>query len=284
MQLILKKLINLFRSLFIAVVVAIIFWSIITMIFENRFIFFPDKYPVGFYNTSSRIPNLIDCWIVTEDSIKIHGWFAPTDSAIATLVIAHGNAGNISHRIDIIYTLQKIGFNVMMFDYRGYGRSEGSPDEEGIYKDGRAAFDYALKLPEVNPQRVIFWGTSLGGAVAVDVAMHRKVCALILESTFTSAKDMAKIHYPFLPTRFIMRSEFNSKDKLPKIKVPLLMIHGKEDEIVPIVLGKELFAAANEPKEFYEINKAGHNDTYLIGGKEYFIRIRNFIDKLFLNQ
>jgi fermentation-respiration switch protein FrsA (DUF1100 family) len=265
-----------FRRLIIALIVVILFWSLITMIFEKQFIFFPDKYPAGRYYESVRIPDLADCWIQTEDGIKIHGWFAPADSAIATLIIAHGNAGNISHRIDVIYALQKNGFNVLMFDYRGYGRSEGSPDEEGIYKDGRAAFDYACNLPQVDSRRIILWGTSIGGAVAVDVAIHRKAAGLILESAFTSAKDMAATHYPFMASRFLLRTGLNSIDKMPAINVPLLIIHGTRDGIAPIRLGRELFAAANEPKEFYEIAGADHNDTYFIGGADYFQRVRKF--------
>jgi fermentation-respiration switch protein FrsA (DUF1100 family) len=266
-----------FRQSIIAVAVAILLWTILAMVFEKHFIFFPDKYPSGRYDESTRIPNLVDCWMVTEDRNKLHGWFAPSDNAIATLVIAHGNAGNISHRIEIMYTLQKNGFNVLMFDYRGYGRSEGSPSEEGIYADGRAAFEYAKNLPHVDPQKIVLWGTSLGGAVAVDVAMHKPVAGLILESTFTSAKDFAAIHYPFLPVRFLLRTELNSIGKIAKIHVPLLVIHGAMDRIVPIQLGRELFAAANEPKEFYEITNANHNDTFFIGGSAYVHQVREFV-------
>jgi len=271
-----KKAIRLFRQIIIAVVVAILLWTIVAMLFEEKFIYFPDKYPVGFYADGVIIPRLTDCWITTEDGVKIHGWFAPADSALATLVMAHGNAGNLSHRYQIIRRLQQIGFNVLMFDYRGYGRSEGSPSEEGIYLDGKAAYDYAKTLAQVDSQRIILWGTSLGGAVAVDVAKHRSAAGLILESTFTSAKDMADVHYPFMPVRYMLRTHLNSLDKISDIHIPLLMIHGTKDRIVPIQLGKNLFAAANEPKEFYEIAEADHNDTYFIGGSEYLQRILDF--------
>jgi fermentation-respiration switch protein FrsA (DUF1100 family) len=276
MQAMSKKVGRLFRQILIAAVVALVFWSIISMIFEEQFIFFPDRYPSGRYDESSRIPHLVDCWMMAEDGVKLHGWYAPSDSAIATFVIAHGNAGNISHRIEIIHALQESGFNVLMFDYRGYGRSEGSPSEEGIYKDGRAAFDYARGLPQVDSQRIILWGTSLGGAVAVDIATHRPAAGLILESTFTSAIDFAAIHYPFLPVRYFMRTKLNSIDKISKIHIPLLIIHGSRDEIVPIKFGRELFAAANTPKELYEIANADHNDTYVVGGARYLQRIREF--------
>lgn len=279
-----KKVVRFARQILIVVVVAIILWSILSMLFEKQFIFFPDKYPSGYYNESSRISDLVDCWMTTEDSVKLHGWYASSNKAIATLVIAHGNAGNISHRLELMSALQQSGFNVLMFDYRGYGRSEGSPNEDGIYKDGRAAFDYVRLLPQVDSQRIILWGTSLGGAVAADVALHRPAAGLILESTFTSIKDMAAIHYPFLPARYLLSTKLNSIDKISQVHIPVLVIHGTQDGIVPIRLGREMFAAANEPKEFYEIPNADHNDTYFVGGAHYFQRIRTFVLKSLPNQ
>lgn len=272
----LQRGLRLLRSLVIAAVAALLIWTIVLMVFEEKFIYFPQKYPQGPYDQARSIPGLRDCWIETEDSARIHGWFAPADSARATLVIAHGNAGNISHRYPLLRSLQQRGFNVLMFDYRGYGRSEGSPSEDGIYKDGRAALDYALTLPEVRQDRVILWGTSLGGAVVVDVATKRHVAGLILESTFTSANDVARLVYPFLPVQFFMRTKLNSFEKIKTIKTPLLVIHGSLDSIIPIGLGRKLFNGANEPKDFYEIPSADHNDTFFLGGDEYLSRIQRF--------
>jgi fermentation-respiration switch protein FrsA (DUF1100 family) len=266
-----------FRRAVVAVLVAILFWTAVLMIFEEKFIFFPQKYPRGMYEDARLIPHLRDCWITTEDGVKIHGWFAPADSAIATLVISHGNGGNISYLLPLMRELQRHNLNVLMYDYRGYGRSEGSPDEEGVYRDGRAAFDYALKLPEVDPRRIVLWGSSLGGAVAVDVATQRPAAALILESTFSSAKDVARTVYPFLPARFFLRTKLNSIEKIQKVGIPLLFIHGTNDWIIPIGLGRRLFGAAHDPKEFYEIPGAGHNDTFFVGGTEYLNRITWFV-------
>ncbi len=265
------------RQIIIAAIVAIILWSALTLIFENHFIFFPEKYSSSEYAESEQVPGLIDCWPVTDDGVRLHGWYLRADSAIATLVIAHGNAGNISHRLDLLVAIRRAGFNVFMFDYRGYGRSEGSPDEDGIYRDGLAAFDFVHNLTGIDTQRIIFWGTSLGGAVAVEVATRKRVAGLILESTFTSASDMAGVHYPYLPSRFILRAKLNSIDKIAKIHVPLLIIHGGRDRTVPFRLGKQLFDAANEPKEFFEIPSADHNDTYVAGGTAYFHRLRKFV-------
>jgi len=266
----------LYRSL-IAISAVIIILSLIFMIFEKQFIYFPSKYPDGYYNQAVNIPDLTDCWMTTEDGIKLHGWFVSADSAIATIVMAHGNAGNISHRYVILAALRKCGFNILIFDYRGYGRSEGVPSEEGIYIDGRTAFDYAAKLAQVDSKKIVLWGTSLGGAVAVDVASKRRAAGLILESTFTSAADMAMVHYPFFPARFLLRTELNSIEKISQINTPLLVMHGNKDSIVPFRFGKEIFDAANEQKEFFEIQGADHNNTYIIGGTAYFQRVREFI-------
>lgn len=269
--------IKLLRSLVIVAASALIIWTVVLMIFEEKFIYFPEKYPHGAYDQAESIPNVRDCWIRTEDSVKIHAWFAPAESAKATLVLSHGNAGNISHRYLLLRSLQRRGFHVLMYDYRGYGRSEGTPTEDGICKDGLAAYDYAVSLPEVKPGRVILWGTSLGGAVAIDVATHRQAAGLILESTFTSARDVARVVYPFLPVRFFMHTRLNSMEKIKTLTIPALVIHGAHDSIIPIGLGRKLFTAANEPKDFYEIPNADHNDTFFIGGDEYFSRIDRFV-------
>ena len=270
------RLLVLLRQVAIAGIVAILFWTVLLMILEEKFIYFPEKYPRGIYEDARSVPHLRDCWMTAEDGVKIHGWLAPADSAIATVVISHGNGGNISYLLPVMRELQRRGLSVLMYDYRGYGRSEGSPDEEGIYRDGRAAFDYAVKLPEVEAERIILWGTSLGGAVAVDVATQRPAAALILESTFSSAKDVARTAYPFLPARFFLRTKFNSVEKIQKIRIPLLFMHGTHDSIIPIELGRRLFRVAHNPKEFYEIPAADHNDTFSVGGAEYFETVIRF--------
>ena len=172
------------------------------MVFEEKLIYFPEKYPKGAYDQARSIPNLRDCWVTTEDGVKLHAWFAPAESAQATLLLSHGNGGNISYRYLLMRSLQRRRFNVLMYDYRGYGRSEGTPTENGIYTDGRAFFDYLLTQPEVDQRKIVLWGTSLGGAVATDLATHRPAAGLILESTFTSGQDVARILYPLLPTLF----------------------------------------------------------------------------------
>ena len=276
MKALLKRPFPLLRKILIAAIAAIGAWTVILMIFENQFIFFPSKYPDGIYQNSHTLPNVRDCWIKTEDGVTLHGWFAPADSPIATLVMSHGNAGNLSHRLYLLRALQRTGFNVLIYDYRGYGRSEGSPDEAGIYADGRAAFDYALTQPGIDARRLILWGTSLGGAVAVDVATHRPAAGLILEATFSSAKDVARVAYPFLPVHFFIRTELNSVEKIKGVRIPLLVLHGNHDSIIPIGLGRRLYEAANAPKQFHTIEGADHNDTWVVGGEIYFDTVKRF--------
>lgn len=268
------------RRVVVAAAVTILIWTGLLMIFEEHLIFFPSAYPSGYYDEAGRVPDLEECWFTTEDSVKLHGWFARAQNPIAVLVMAHGNAGNISHRLPIIMALRDAGFHVFMFDYRGYGRSEGSPNEEGVYRDGRAAFDFVAQRNDVYPAPIILLGTSLGGAVAVDVALHRPAAGLILESTFSSAKDVARVAYPFLPVQFVLRTQFASIEKIRVIHIPSLFLHGDHDSIIPMSLGRKLFEAANEPKTFYEVPGADHNDIFTVGGRSYLETIKDFAEGL----
>ncbi len=271
-----RHVLKFIRSLVIAALAAIAVWTIVLMALEDQFIYFPSVYPEGLYGTVHPSMGIADCWFTTADSVKLHGWYMESPDPIATLLLSHGNAGNISHRLDLMRRLHRAGFNVFMYDYRGYGRSDGSPSEKGIYLDGRAAFDHSTTLPGVDPTRIILFGTSLGGAVSVDVVKDRSPAALILEATFSSGKDLAQALYPFLPVTVFMKSEFNSIEKIRSITIPLLIIHGTDDSIVPLRLARRLFDAANEPKEFYEIAGADHNDTYFVGRTPYFEKIADF--------
>lgn len=255
----------------------IFFFFTLVRIFENRFIFVPDKYPTGYWQPDTFGLNLEDCYFSTSDGIKLHGWLLKSEKPKATILWSHGNAGNISDRLDNLSKLASLPFNVFLYDYRGYGKSEGKPSEQGVYLDSQAAYDYLLTRPEVDPEKIVVYGRSLGGAVALDLATKKTCRSLILESTFTSAQDMAQLMFGAVPMGWLMRSEFASIEKIKKLQVPILILHGDQDDIVPYDFGKQLFEAATEPKEFYEITGAAHNDTYLIGGDEYFERIKNFI-------
>lgn len=261
----------------IAVFIFLLVFVLFIRIFENKFIFFPFKYPQGYWQPESFGLQIEDCFFQTSDGVQLHGWFVKNESAIATLIWCHGNAGNISGRLDNLAKLANLPINVFIFDYRGYGKSEGSPDEPGIYLDAEAAYDYLAARPDVDRDKIVLFGRSLGGAAAVDLAARRPCAGLILESTFTSAADMAKSSFGFLPVHLIIKTKLNAIKKIRSIQVPLLVLHGTADRTVPLELGRRLFEAANEPKEFYEIRGANHNDTYVVGGKPYFEKLLEFI-------
>jgi len=245
---------------------------------EEKFIF----YPVA---TIERTPrdvglNFDDVFFTTPDGVRLNGWFVPYPGAKVTLHWSHGNAGNISHRVENIKLLhEKVKINVFIFDYRGYGRSEGRVSEEGTYIDSQAALKYLHSRKDVDPKRVVFFGRSLGAAVAAELAAREKCMALILETPFASIREMARVAFPLIPIGGLLRIRYDTVDKVKKIKVPLLVLHGDRDDIVPYEQGKKVFEAAPEPKEFYTIRSARHNDTYAVGGEPYFAIIKDFIDR-----
>ncbi|MDE1920161.1 MAG: alpha/beta hydrolase [Candidatus Omnitrophica bacterium] len=203
-----------------------------------------------------------DVYFNARGNVLLNGWFFKNPAARSTLFFAHGNAGNIGDRVLKIKFFYDLGMNVFIFDYRGYGKSEGRPSEAGIYWDAQAAFDYLQSRGDVDMDKVIFYGASLGGAVVIDLANHRKAALLAVESSFTSARDMARVHYPFVPLFFI-RLKFNSIDKVRHLNVPKLFMHSPQDEVVPYRVGEKLFMAAGQPKQFLKI-RGGHNDSSLV--------------------
>ena len=250
---------------------------------ENKIIFHPSRYPDGFWNPASQGVLAQDIYFTTEDGIKLHGWFIPAENAVATLLWFHGNAGNISHRLDNIQRLARLNLNVFIFDYRGYGRSEGVPSEAGIYKDSQAAYDAVLRLDGVSVDTLFLFGRSLGGICAVQTAMNWPAKGLLLESVFTNSSDMARKIFPLIPLGWAMKSKLDAVSKVPHLRLPKLFLHGTDDEIVPYDMGRKLFDAAAEPKTFYSIAGAGHNDTYVLGGDEYFNALNQFITETLKN-
>jgi fermentation-respiration switch protein FrsA (DUF1100 family) len=246
---------------------------------ENRMIFQPaaslEKSPADVGLEFEEI------FFSTRDNVRLHGWFVPHRDAKSTLVWFHGNAGNISHRVDNLKLLhERVKVNVFIFDYRGYGRSEGRPSEEGTYLDGEAALEaIAKKIGDDSRQKMILFGRSLGAAIAAEMATRVASQALILESPFISIPEMARVIFPFIPIAPFLRTQYDVRQKIKKIKVPLLVLHGDRDEIVPFEHGKIVFDAAPEPKTFFTIAGAAHNDTYVIGGEIYFRQLKQFIDE-----
>jgi fermentation-respiration switch protein FrsA (DUF1100 family) len=237
-------------------------------------------YPSGEINLYPSPVGLIfeDVYFTTADKLKINAWYVPCDKAKFTLLFCHGNASNIMDRLDKIQLLHRIGMNIFIFDYRGFGKSEGKPAELGIYLDARAAYDYLLNSLKINPAEIILYGESLGSAVAIDLASKKQVGGLILEGGFSSGKDMAAKIYPFLPG-FIFSNIFDSTSKIRNIRAPILFIHGRQDQIVPLKLAYKLYHAANVPKEFVEL-PGDHNSFFLDSWQKVISSISTFINKL----
>jgi fermentation-respiration switch protein FrsA (DUF1100 family) len=202
-----------------------------------------------------------DVYIATEDGLKINGWLIKNPSARSTLLFFHGNAGNISDRLTKLKMFHDAGLQVLIIDYRGYGRSQGVPTENGVYRDARAAFDYLQSRPGLKDLPVVIYGGSLGGAVAIDLATKRKAAGLIVDSSFPSAAAMSRLLYPMIPT-FFLAIKFDSQSKVRDLTVPKLFMHSVDDRVVPMRMGRRLFDAAAAPKEFVELT-GGHNDAHI---------------------
>jgi fermentation-respiration switch protein FrsA (DUF1100 family) len=218
--------------------------------------------------------------IKTSDGLNISAWYIPSARSRGVVLFCHGNAGNISHRLDSIRIFHDLGLGVLIFDYRGYGRSEGEPDEKGTYLDAEAAWDYLVRAKGVDPARIVIFGRSLGSAVVAELALRRKAGALIIESGFTSVPDLGRKFFPHLPVRFISRFNYATIEKIDRIGIPKLFIHSPDDEIIPYEQGMRLFEKAGEPKEFLRI-KGGHNEGFLLSGDVYTGGLDRFISKYF---
>jgi len=245
------------------------------LLFETRFIYFPSRAheatPAGLGLPSEEVR------LTAEDGVRLHGWFLPVQGARWTVLLSHGNAGNISHRLDRTLFLQtRLGASVLLYDYRGYGSSEGSPDEPGTYRDARAAYRYLVEQKQVPPERLVLFGESLGSAVSLDLALAHPAAALILEAPFTSVPAMARttIFFPLAP---FVRTRYDNLEKVGRLRMPLLVLQGDHDEVVPFAQGRRLFEAAPGPKRFFAIPGAGHNDTFLVGGDAYWQAIADFL-------
>ncbi len=221
-----------------------------------------------------------DITLTTKDNVNIAAWYIPSTSERGVLLFCHGNAGNISHRLDSIRIFHDLNLSVFIFDYRGYGNSEGSPTEEGTYLDAEAALDYLLKIRHIHHDKVIFFGRSLGGAVAAEIALRHKAGALIIESGFKSIPDLGRKYYPFLPVKLLSRYSYTTASKVSKISIPKLFIHSPNDEIIPFGHGRYLYENASFPKEFLEI-RGGHNDGFLVSGDVYIDGLNRFISRYF---
>ena len=240
-------------------IIIIVLFVVYVRYLESKSVFYPVR---PLFATPAELGlSFEDVYIQTEDHIKIHGWLIKAPSAKNTLVFFHGNAGNIGDRLGKIDLFYRMGLNILIIDYRGYGKSEGHPTESGVYKDAVAAYDYLRERDDMKGQNIVGYGASLGGAIAIDLATKRALACLMVDSTFSSAVDIAKRVYPFVPS-FLIRTKLDSVTKIKKINIPKLFIHSAEDRTIPIALGRKLYDAAPGPKEFIEI-VGDHNDGHI---------------------
>jgi fermentation-respiration switch protein FrsA (DUF1100 family) len=209
------------------------------------------------------------------DGVRLHAWFVRAPSRRRTVLLLHGNAGNISHRLDKLAILTDAGADVLLLDYRGYGASEGTPDEPGTYRDADAAYEWLLERG-VPAGDVVLYGESLGGAIAVDLAARRPVGGVILESAPSSIIGVARHHYGWLPVGLFLSARYDALERIPRLRAPILILHSGEDEIVPFAMAEELYEAAPEPKRLLRL-RGGHNDAFLVSAELYRAAIADFL-------
>lgn len=242
---------------------------------EGRFLYFPTRElsatPGAFGLRADELS------LLTEDGVRLHGWWIKGVGGRA-LLFFHGNAGNIADRLDRARVLnERLGLDVFLVDYRGYGRSQGDPSEEGLYRDARTV--YAEAQARFRPDQIVLFGESLGSAVTIQLATERPSAGVVLETPFLSVPAMARKHYPFVPA-FLIRSRFDNEGKIGAVAVPKLFLLAERDEVVPIEQGRRLFELAPEPKSLFLIPGAGHNDTYITGGEPYWKAWSQFLGSL----
>lgn len=243
-------------------------------VFQSHYVYYPERVLIADPGTIRL--NFESIYFRTEDGVTLFGWFIPCENSRGVILFCHGNAGNISHRLESIQIFHRLGLDVFIFDYRGYGKSEGKPTELGTYKDAEAAWGYLVKERKTNRSQIIVFGRSLGGAIASWLASNHKPGALILESTFTSLSDVAAKFYPYLPVRLLLRFKYHTAEYLGRVNCPVLVVHSRNDEIMPFNHGNQLFKTANEPKKFLEISGT-HNEGFITSGKDYEEGLNGFI-------
>jgi len=261
----------------IRLVVYVIFFVAAILVMESCFIYHPVRHPEGNWDVPELGRQIHDVTFQTDDGVKLHGWWAPREDTNRTILWFHGNAGNLSHRYQGVLQLHRLGCQVLIIDYRGYGKSEGSPSENGLYRDGEAAYSFLTDQKDIAGDKIVPLGRSLGSAVATHLAVHHEIKRLILVSPFTNVRDMVPYVLPIPGLHYLISSEFDSLSRIQNVHAPLLVIHGTKDDIIPIELGRKLFEHANPPKTFEAIEGAGHNNISMVAGKRYERLIKEFV-------
>ncbi|MBL3590248.1 MAG: alpha/beta hydrolase [gamma proteobacterium endosymbiont of Lamellibrachia anaximandri] len=263
---------------FVAIVVAVYGALLLVLYFsQSRLLYYPSLPTRAIMATPDQVGLSFETiTLTTDDGITLHGWFLPLEKPRATLLFFHGNAGNISHRLDSLEIFHRLGLAVLIIDYRGFGQSEGRPTEVGNYRDAEAAWRLLTEQKKIPPEDILLFGRSLGGAVAARLASSYPVRGLILESAFTSVPDMAADLYPMFPVRWLSRFQFDTRAYLESVSCPVLVVHSPDDEIIPFKHGQQLYQAARQPKRFLEIG-GSHNMGFLQSGDSYREGLERFI-------
>ncbi|MDD5585531.1 MAG: alpha/beta hydrolase [Alphaproteobacteria bacterium] len=243
---------------------------VLAFLFQRHLSYFPDK--LAFIPAEWAMPELETLTVNTSDGLNLKSWYrGPKKSGRPVIVFFQGNGAHSGYRNFKVRPWLDDGYGLLFVGYRGYGGNPGKPSEQGLYNDARAAIGAVLQRG-VSPSSLIFYGESIGSGVAVQMAMEYKPAALVLEAPFTSLPDAGAYHYPWLPVRSFLKDKYDSLAKIGRVHAPLLLIHGEKDRIVPIQFGRQLFAAANEPKQAVYIPEAGHNDLYDWGAEEVVLK------------
>ncbi|MCZ6879961.1 MAG: alpha/beta hydrolase [Gammaproteobacteria bacterium] len=268
-----------FFTLLIAAASFYVLLALMLFLFQDKMVFLPNMPGRTLTATPKDAGfDFEDVTLETSDGLKLHGWYVPAAQARGVVLFLHGNAGNISHRLDSIAIFHELGLDTLIIDYRGYGRSQGKPSERGIYLDAEAAWHYLVSSRGVAADRVIVFGRSLGGAVAAWLANQYTPAALIIESSFSSALDIARKLYPFMPVRLITRLEFPVSLHVSRLQCPLLVVHSRDDEIIPFTMAETIYESAAEPKSLLEI-WGDHNNGFLLSRDRYLSGLNEFIQK-----
>lgn len=252
--------------------------ALLLFVFQSQLVFFPDVGREIVATPAQLGLPYEELQLRTDDGIGLHGWYIPAAKARGTVLFLHGNGGNISHRLDSALMFQRLGYDMLIFDYRGYGNSGGTPSEEGTYRDAMAAWKYLAEQRHISSCRIVLYGESMGAAVAAQLATREKPAALVIASGFTSVPDMAQHLYPYLPARWLTHIRYDTREYLRKVTAPVLVAHSPQDDIVPFEQGKALFAAANPPKQFLEL-AGGHNDGFIFMRESWVKTMVDFLDK-----
>jgi hypothetical protein len=252
--------------------------ALVLYLFQERLVFYPETGREIIATPGQAGLPYKDVRLTTSDGLGLHGWYVPAAQPRGTVLFLHGNAGNISHRIDSLQMFHRLGYSTLIFDYRGYGNSDGTPSEQGTYRDAEAAWRYLTEQRHIPACRIVLFGESLGGAIGAWLAARQKPAVLVIASGFTSVPDLARHFYPYLPVRWLARLSYDTEKNLQAVAAPVLIAHSPEDEIIPFEHGRTLFAAANPPKRFLEL-AGGHNDGFIFMRESWIKILEGFLDE-----